>query len=75
MGNLDWMLHPDGRLKAETPGGLVYAIEQLDSGFRLSTEENGRSPSSGQHSVIGFYSNIQRAQEAALAHAHAHQLL
>lgn len=84
MGTLNWTLHPDGRWKAETPGGLVYAIEQTGSGFQLGTEQdNGMSTggeaseslSSGHYGTIGVYSSMQRAQEAALAHARAHQLL
>jgi hypothetical protein len=80
---LNWTLHPDGRWKAATPSGLVYTIEQTASGFELGTEQdNGMSaggtpgsPTSGQYGTIGVYSSMERAQEAALAHARAHQVL
>ena len=83
-GNLNWTLHRDGRWRAEAAGGLVYSIEQAGSGFWLGTEQDsamstgGEAPgslSSGHHGTIGVYSSVQRAQEAALAHARAHQLL
>jgi hypothetical protein len=77
METLNWTLHPDGLWKAETPGGLVYTIEQTGPVFQLGTEEDESSAGgpSGQHGTIGVYSTMQRAQEAALAHARAHQLL
>jgi hypothetical protein len=84
LGNLNWTLDPDGRWKAETPGGIAYTIEQTASGFQLGTEQsNGTSTAggasgslpSGQYGTIGVYSSLQRAQEAALAHARAHQLI